>query len=138
MTKKDISWAYVDELINTIARNVTNSDSDIRYIYGIPRGGLIPAVLLSHKLGVPLVQNLKNFSLVVDDISDSGNTLKGLINTANHPVNRFKYIKTATIFERENTSFTPDFIGEHINYQDWLVFPWEYEIHAVENMETIV
>ena len=138
MTKKNIDWATIDSLIHNIAVKIHTDSPNIQYIYGIPRGGLIPAVLLSHKLGIPLTQKLKNYSLIVDDISDSGNTLKEIVDRANHPVNNYKYIHTATLFERQNTVFEPDYIGEHIKYNDWLVFPWEYETHAVENSETIV
>jgi len=138
MTKKDIDWATVDSLINAIATKIHTDSPNIQHIYGIPRGGLIPAVLLSHKLGIPLVQKLKNYSLIVDDISDSGNTLKEAVDRASHPMNNYKYMYTATLFERENTIFEPDYIGEHIKYNDWLVFPWEYSIHTVENSSTIV
>tara|TARA_B100001093_G_scaffold354314_1_gene338808 strand:- start:1372 stop:1788 length:417 start_codon:yes stop_codon:yes gene_type:complete len=138
MTKKDIDWVTIDSLIHNIAVKIDTDSPNIQYIYGIPRGGLIPAVLLSHKLGIPLTQNLKNYSLIVDDISDSGNTLKEVVERAHNPINNYTYVHTATLFERQGTIFEPDFIGEHIKYDDWLVFPWEYEIHAVENMETIV
>ncbi len=138
MTKKEISWATIDELVTVIARKIHTDSPNIDSIYGIPRGGLIPAVLLSHKLGLSLVQQPKSNSLVVDDISDSGNTLKEIVDRAYNPINNYKYIHTATLFERENTVLEPDYIGEHIKYNDWLVFPWEYEIHAIENSETIV
>jgi len=138
MTKKDIDWTAIDRLINTITVKIHEESPNIQYIYGIPRGGLIPAVLLSHKLGIPLVQKLKNYSLIVDDISDSGNTLNELVERANNPIYNYKDIHTATLFERENTIFQPDYIGEHIKYNDWLVFPWEYEVHAVENSSSIV
>lgn len=138
MTKLETDWFTIDHLINVIAKKVLASDADIRGVYGIPRGGLIPAVLLSHKLGVPLVQTIKNHTLVVDDISDSGDTLAEVMRKTHYPLSPTHKLYTATLFERESTSFKPDFIGLHINYQDWLVFPWEYETHAVENSETIV
>ena len=81
MTKKEISWATIDELVTVIAKKIHTDSPNIDSIYGIPRGGLIPAVLLSHKLGLPLVQKPKSNSLVVDDISDSGNTFIDFINT---------------------------------------------------------
>ena len=138
MTKKDIDWDIIDQLITVIARKIMASDVEIQGVYGIPRGGLVPAVLLSHKLGVPLVSSLKNHSLIVDDISDSGNTLTNLLNKAHYPISGTHKLYTATIFERKSTSFKPDFVGKHIEYQDWIVFPWEYQVHAVENSETIV
>lgn len=138
MTKKEIDWSTIDQLITIIARKIMASDAEIQGIYGIPRGGLIPAVLLSHKLGVPLVSSVKNHSLIVDDISDSGNTLINLLNKTHYPISPTHKLYTATVFERKYTSFMPDFIGKRIEYQDWIVFPWEYQVHAVENSETIV
>jgi len=138
MTKRDITWEIIESLINVIARKIIGSDAEIHGVYGIPRGGLIPAVLLSHKLGVPLIQTVKNNTLIVDDISDSGNTLIAELKKANYPISGTHKLYTATIFERDKTIFNPDFVGKHIDYQDWIVFPWEYGIHAVENSETVV
>lgn len=138
MTKQDIDWDTIDHLINVIARKIIGSDADIHGVYGIPRGGLVPAVLLSHKLGVPLVQTLKNHSLIVDDISDSGDTLAEVMKKTHYPLSPTHKLYTATIFERVNTTFKPDFVGKYIDYQDWIVFPWEYQTHAVENSETLV
>jgi len=138
MKKCSITWATIDNLINILAREILSEDPNIYSIYGIPRGGLIPAVLLSHKLGIPVTQELKSYSLIVDDISDSGNTLKKIVDKCNNPLNNLKEVYTATLFERQDTVFEPDFIGEHIKYNDWLVFPWEYQIHAAENADSIV
>ena len=138
MKKCSITWDTIDNLITIIAREVISESPNIYNIYGIPRGGLIPAVLLSHKLGIPVTQEIKNYSLIVDDISDSGNTLKKVIDKCNNPIYNYKEVYTATLFERQDTIFEPNFIGEHIKYNDWLVFPWEYQIHAAENAETIV
>lgn len=138
MNKQDVDWGTIDQLITVIARKVLASDANIQGVYGIPRGGLIPAVLLSHKLGVPLVTTVKNNTLIVDDISDSGETLTNLLKKLGYPISGTHQLYTATVFERKSTSFKPDFIGKHIKYQDWIVFPWEYQVHAVENSETIV
>ena len=49
--------------------------SDIKNIYGISRGGLIPAVRLSHLTGLPLTNNPnKNYTVIIDDCIDSGQT----------------------------------------------------------------
>jgi hypothetical protein len=48
-------------------------------IIGIPRGGLIPAVIMSHCTGLPIVEirDIKKGSayVLVDDVSDTGKTL---------------------------------------------------------------
>ena len=48
---------------------------NIDSVMGLPRGGLIPAVMISHELGIPLVINPTKNTLVVDDINDTGHTL---------------------------------------------------------------
>ena len=57
----------------------TISFKQIKNIYAIPRGGLPLAVSLSHRLNLPIIMNETEISpqtLVVDDIFDSGATLK--------------------------------------------------------------
>ena len=47
-------------------------------IYGIPRGGLVLAVRLSHLLDLPIIihkTKIGQNTLIVDDIADTGKTL---------------------------------------------------------------
>ncbi len=106
-----VRWAEIDLLIDVLTNQIIGVDS----VYGIPRGGLVPAVMLSHRLGLPLVQKIGKNTLIVDDISDSGKTL----NKLNKPN------KVAVLMQRKNTEFKCDFVGKHIDHEDWLVFPWE-------------
>lgn len=121
MTEKVfISWSWVDHQINVIADKL-HSTSEFEAVTGVPRGGLIPAVMLSHKLGLKYIPYQQAVSkrrpvLVVDDISDSGLTLTDIGS---------KGFKTATLCVRYNTSYTPDYYGEEITSDKWLVFPWE-------------
>jgi hypothetical protein len=55
MTKKIyVDDAKVRSLVLSIAREITLGDWKPEYIVGISRGGLTPAVLMSHYLNVPL------------------------------------------------------------------------------------
>ena len=45
-----ISWKNVEQLIQKIAEQI-NKD-EIKFISGLSRGGLIPAVMLSHLTGI--------------------------------------------------------------------------------------
>ena len=44
------SWDDVETSIERIVNEINEKELPIDSIYGIPRGGLIPAVILSHKL----------------------------------------------------------------------------------------
>ena len=78
--KRYLSWKDVEDLIDILHSNIIESNLKFDKIYGISRGGLIPAVLLSHKMGVPLTNYAytKN-TLIVDDICDSGKTLTEML-----------------------------------------------------------
>jgi len=56
--------------------------------------------------------------LVIDDISDSGETLL--------TAEKFGFV-TATLTVRHSTIFFPDYYIHNIEDERWLVFPWERE-----------
>ena len=104
----DIS-VLVEELCNTIAM----SGIRIKSVTGIERGGLIPAVMISHKLNIPYVTKINKDTLVIDDICDSGETLSNIV--AGY---------TATLHYKKTASFTPDFYSKEVG-DEWIVYPWE-------------
>tara|TARA_B100001063_G_scaffold215038_1_gene215739 strand:- start:490 stop:903 length:414 start_codon:yes stop_codon:yes gene_type:complete len=117
INKRYLNWKDVEDLIDILHSNILESDFKIEYIYGIPRGGLIPSVLLSHKMGIPLTNYAytKN-SLIVDDICDSGKTLSEIL--APNP--------TAVLHYKPHTSsFKPTLFASKFNDDDWIVYPWE-------------
>ena len=112
MTKRYISWKEVETLVNILHDNILESDEEFDAVIGLPRGGLIPAVMLSHKLGLPY--NLNENALVIDDICDSGKTLK----TIQSP--------TAVLHYKPHTSIIePTFYACKFESDDWIVYPWE-------------
>ena len=86
-----ISWSEYELYIDRIADWVKyKCDEDIGAIYGLPRGGLPIAVSLSHRLDLPILMNYYDRKLattkkilVVDDIADTGHTLKDFDNDHN-------------------------------------------------------
>jgi len=100
MNKRTVTWPELQHLVSKICRDVSASNWRPDYIVGITRGGLVPAVLISHWLDVPLETlkvslrdegqtesncwmsedafNGKNI-LIVDDINDSGATINWII-----------------------------------------------------------
>ena len=123
--KKFISWADYDDMINKIAVYVKHiNKEEIGAIYGLPRGGLPIAVSLSHSLGLPLLMNYydrkvvtRKKILVVDDIADTGHTLKDFDSPHN---------VICTMHYHQDSITRPDFFCSEKG-DDWIVYPWETE-----------
>lgn len=146
-TLRNVTWNEVDNLTKELA-NRLNKD-DITVIIGIGRGGLVPAVILSHQLNVPLVPimwqtrdgdyetnlstiikalHIGDTILVVDDISDSGTTLSrvvGMLYSISADLNKKLNITTAALFQKPESTFYVHDFGELVDSNSWQVFPWE-------------
>lgn len=137
--KSKIYLDYDDVLSMCInlEREVSKMKPDL--IVGITRGGLLPALHLSHALGVKMttvawqtrdelnqehsehVQSfIDNGSTVVfvDDINDTGTTFHGIDNM-------YKGGKFVSLVEKCDSSFKGDFASLKLDDERWLVFPWE-------------
>jgi hypoxanthine phosphoribosyltransferase len=118
MEKRFIPWRDIDDSVERLTINITNSKIKLSAIKGIPRGGMILAVMLSHRLKIPLTTDgvIDNTVLVVDDICDSGHTLK------NYEPYR---CPTATIHYKTTAEYEPHFWWRLAPANEWIVYPWE-------------
>jgi len=122
MKKIYLNWAGIESYIDTLAYKIAASGKQVTVIHGLSRGGLIPAVLLSHKLGIPYVNDwpiLKHLydpktTLIVDDICDSGKTLKPYTD----------YI-TVTLHHKTTAIVEPTFWVKTVEENEWTCYPWE-------------
>ena len=115
-SKKYISWEEIDNLVDKLSHIIP---PHINSIMGLPRGGLIPAVMLSHKLNLPLVLSHTENTLIVDDICDSGETFTNIHQDSPH-------LFFACLHHKPHTSnFTPNFWAELYEEDEWLHYPWE-------------
>ena len=108
-----LSWDDITILVEDLCNTISQSGAQIKSVTGIQRGGLIPAVMISHKLNIPFVSRINKDTLVVDDICDTGETLKNSIG-----------MYTATLHYKPTAIFTPDFYAKETG-PEWLVYPWE-------------
>jgi len=111
MEKDYISWEKFQLGISRIAQWARDKEFD--NILGIPRGGLVVAVCMSHQLDIPLVNKIEGNTLVLDDICDSGHTLAP-----------YHGLPTATIYYKPNELHTPDYHAFR-KHSRWIVFPFE-------------
>ena len=68
------TWNEFDKSVEYIANKC--KFLNFSGIYGVPRGGLCLSVALSHKLKINLISEPVKNSLIVDDIYETGTTLK--------------------------------------------------------------
>lgn len=114
------TWANFDEDIDILVRTIRqNMDmKQIETVYGVPRGGSILGVVLSHRLGITfssgLVDSVNHDCLWCDDIIDSGRTLaKAKEQQWNGYVALINRYKQTTLCARI------------IDNENWIIFPWE-------------
>ena len=107
-------------MVNNLVKQIDPAliGKQIKSIYGVPRGGLVVAVMLSHRLNLPLTNKINSKVLIVDDISDRGDTLTKL-------EEKEKVNFVATLITRTRSKFWPDFTAKLTSDKDFYVFPWE-------------
>ena len=122
-----VSWAEYEILLEKLAKKMVLKNNISKSLYGIPRGGLIVAICLTHvnenfslyplsKLfRVNPVKSDIDSIIVIDDIIDSGDTAHKF----------FDYYELGTLFWRVGSSFEPDYYAEKLDSDVWIRFPWE-------------
>ena len=108
-----VTWLQVTKFINSLQEFIT--DNNFNGVYGPARGGLIFAVMISHKYNLPFLGAPQKGCLVVDDIVDTGKTAEAW---------KDKGYSIASMYYKDNPLVQPDFWMCKKN-NDWIVFPWE-------------
>ena len=116
MSKKVyLEWSEIHECVKMLCYKIFMDYPNIDSVMGLPRGGLIPAVLISHELGLPYVIHPGKNTLVVDDINDTGHTLS-----------KAPGVYHAVLHHKPTSKFKPNFYAKEVG-EEWLVYPWERE-----------
>lgn len=120
---RNLSWEEFDEAVFKLAS--TFEGVALNGVYGFPRGGLPLAVALSHQLSIPLLKEPEEDCLFVDDVYETGKTLKQAW--------EYDGSKACTWMSKQTpTWFTT---VEITTKKEWLVFPWESVADAQIDME---
>ena len=139
------SWQEYDKDILLLNSRIHASSWFPKYIVGIKRGGLIPAVSLSHLFKIPMniislqsrdgdsfeLGGLLELSrdsriLLVDDICDTGETFRAIKEEIKQ---NYLNIKFCSLFYNIRQNITVDYFARRIDREkdtSWIVFPWEF------------
>lgn len=115
-------------------------------IIGLSRGGLIPAVIFSHKLDVVLVPasysskegngddknhpnmlpvKMNSTLLIVDDICDGGHTMKEVVEFY-EDINKNNKVYSAVLHFKETSVHEPTYFAYPLAADaGWIIYPWE-------------
>ena len=141
------SWDQIYDMLLELAKRIKDSGFKPDLIVGVCRGGWAPARVMSDLLenmntasiriefylapGVtarkPVISQaimvpVKGVNvLVVDDVADTGESLKVAVDHLD--VCGAKSIKTATVYYKPQSCLKPDFFI--IQTEQWIIFPWE-------------
>jgi len=151
MQHQNLSWQNIEELIVELEIQIKHGKKKYDWIIGVNRGGLIPSVLLSHRLGIPHgVHTVQSYNgkekrelktdlyismigfikphhniLLVDDISDSGDSLSAALKTIRKKDSDALNIDIATLHYKPKSSVKPMYFAQQIEDEVWVCYPWE-------------
>ena len=112
--KKFITWDDVDRFIYQLIEYILNNKKKYTGVYGVPRGGLVLAVILSYRMNIPLLTAPCPGCLVIDEIAATGATLQNY--NKRYDIAVMHYFKDSQI----NIIFCDQEITD-----EWTVYPWE-------------
>jgi len=126
LNSEKVSWSEVEKLTKILSEKITSLPQEFSSISTISRGGLVPARLLADHLGLDIIlvdqKKISSDSIFVDDIYDSGNTFKKIINKVDSPSN-FVY---ATLFARRGKKYPKQLIyAKKTSDNSYIVYPWD-------------
>ena len=135
-----VSWSKFEADVTLLSKKLKNREW--RGILALTRGGLAPAALLSYHLNIlnidtfcvssyndrtqnklkiikeaPLESGGEGW-LIIDDLSDTGKTIK-LVK------NKYPNAHVATLYAKPSGKKLPDVYVEEFDQNCWIVFPWE-------------
>jgi hypothetical protein len=113
VTTTHLTWTHVIKAAVALAARW--QDRAISGVYGIPTGGCIVGTLVAPMLGADLLERPERGALVVDDLVDTGETLRAL---GPPPLHDALYRKP----------HSPDELAPGaLEMRGWLHLPWEHE-----------
>lgn len=142
-----LTWMDVQRLSEKLADQIAESGFRPDIIVAVSRGGFDPARILSDELNIrslaslqviyyaginerndkpqvkyPLNADISGLNvLVVDDVADSGSSLKVVKEYIDSLGPR--EVRMATLHHKPWSSFEPDFFAESVD--KWIIYPWE-------------
>ncbi|WP_454796723.1 phosphoribosyltransferase [Novosphingobium lindaniclasticum] len=137
--------------VRQLSRQIQQNEWQPEFVIGVGRGGLVPAVYISHQLGLPMLSidhsaKIPGFAdeliakvatmsaqgtrlLFVDDINDTGGTIEYIRGQLTQGGGDHDNLRFAVVINNKSSKVEVDLWSEVIDRADdkrWFVFPWEF------------
>ena len=139
-----IGWSGYGRITSSLSKKIKSGHGRYDLVIGIARGGVPLAMAVADQLNARMdIINIKSYKgmvrqrpkilstlsndargkrvLVVDDLVDSGGTMKTVMKYLEKK--GCSEIKTAALFKKPWSKFEPDFYLKKVD--QWVIFPWE-------------
>ncbi len=143
-----ISWQGVHLLCRKLSFSILDHGEDYNFIVAIGRGGYVPARIISDYLDISDLTSFKiehyikgaekqeqavirfpinadirgKRVLLVDDVSDTGDTLKLASDYLTEQKPRL--LSTVVMHHKQSSTYVPDFWAKKVLKWRWLIYPW--------------
>jgi hypoxanthine phosphoribosyltransferase len=132
MAKSDIKdWKEIEECVKLLVEKILTENRKFNSVSTISRGGLVPARLVADRLSIKNIlvddETIPSDSLFVDDIYDTGETFRRMIEKAEDPEN----LVFATLYARRNQKYPAHLIFAKLTKgSEYVVYPWDRFEHG--------
>ena len=119
--KDFVSWELIDDCVTDIAFYLKDTGKIFKGVFGIPRGGSLLAVMLSHKMNIPYIDRFDDVNesiIIIDDIVDTGKTMFEILLRVNDM--KPSDVKIVTLLKRKKNSPPVDHFCFEID-KEWVV-----------------
>ena len=128
-----VSYDEYHNLIEKLAIKVFQSGWEFDTILCLARGGMRPGDILSRVFDKPLAimfittpkGEIAGKVLLVDDLADSGHTMKAVITQLHGNYKPITELRSAVIWTKALSVFTPDYSVEFLPTNPWIHQPFE-------------
>lgn len=147
MSKRIITFDDIRDGVKDVVKRGHLKDQGYEFVLAVARGGLVPGTLMGYALGLPVLtihwsaptgngdsehnkwfglqfdSSLKKKFLIVEDICDTGETLKHLVEYMDYIDQEFD---SYAFCSRDTAVIKPTYYSQSVVPEiSWVDFPWE-------------
>lgn len=151
----EVTWENYYQTAEILIQKIEESDWEFDHIICIARGGMPVGDMLSRVFKKPLaiilassykgekgmnqkqlviseiatVSGLSKKVLLIDDLADSGQTLRAIKAHLLAKFPEIEEVRTAVLWYKTGSEFAPDYFSEYVDKSTWIIQPFERYDH---------